>query len=93
MKFSIKDFFSKADQIRRKLWIWSHLLKNSLMENFSFCAVESELVFLTIDIADLYFLKRKPEETFSFLFRFNAYWSPRAPASTPTKNYYNYYYY
>ena len=40
MKFSIKDFFSKADQIRRKLWIWSHLLKNSLMENFIFCAVE-----------------------------------------------------
>ena len=27
MKFSIK---------RRKLWIWSHLLKKSLMENFSF---------------------------------------------------------
>ena len=22
MKFSIKDFFSKCDQIRRKLWIW-----------------------------------------------------------------------
>ena len=26
MKFFIKDFFSKCDQIRRKLWIWSHLL-------------------------------------------------------------------
>ena len=24
MKFSIKDLFSKCDQIRRKLWIWSH---------------------------------------------------------------------
>ena len=24
---------------RRKLWIWSHLLKKSLMENFIFCAV------------------------------------------------------
>ena len=24
MKFSIKDFFSKCDQIRRKLRIWSH---------------------------------------------------------------------
>ena len=34
MKFSIKDFFSKSDQIRRKL-----LLKKSLMENFIFCAV------------------------------------------------------
>ena len=34
MKFSIKEFFSKCDQIRRKLRIWSHLLKKSLMENF-----------------------------------------------------------
>ena len=39
MKFSIKNFFSKFDQIRRKQWIWSHLLKKSLMENFIFCAV------------------------------------------------------
>ena len=39
MKFSIKDFFSKCDQIRRKLRIWSHLLKISLMESFIFCAV------------------------------------------------------
>ena len=39
MKFSIKDFFSKCDQIRRKLRIWSHLLKKSLMENFIFFAV------------------------------------------------------
>ena len=29
MKFSIKDFFSKCDQIRSVLWIWSHLLKSS----------------------------------------------------------------
>ena len=37
MKFSIKDFFSKCDHIRKKickkLRIWSHLLKKSLMEN------------------------------------------------------------
>ena len=39
MKFSIKDFSSKCDQISRKLRIWSHLLKKSLMENFIFCAV------------------------------------------------------
>ena len=32
MKFSIKDFFSKCDQIRRKL-------KKSLLENVIFCAV------------------------------------------------------
>ena len=41
MKFSIKDFFSKCDQIRRKLRIWSHLLKKSLTENFIFCAVRN----------------------------------------------------
>ena len=41
MKFSINDFFSKCDQIRRKPWIWSHLLKKSLMENFLFlCSVK-----------------------------------------------------
>ena len=39
MKFSINDFFSKCDQIPRKLGIWSHLLNKSLMENFIFCAV------------------------------------------------------
>ena len=39
MKFSIKDFFSKFDQILRKLWVWSHLLKKSLMENFIFSVV------------------------------------------------------
>ena len=39
MKYSIKDFFSKCDQIRNFLRIWSHLLKKSLMENFIFCAV------------------------------------------------------
>ena len=41
IKFSIKDFFSKGDQILRKLRIWSHLLKKSLMENFIFCAVST----------------------------------------------------
>ena len=39
MKFSIKDFFSKCEQIHRKLRIWSHFLKKSLMENFIFCAL------------------------------------------------------
>ena len=44
MKFFIKDFFSKCDQIRRKLRIWSDLLKKSLMENFIFCAVYYTIV-------------------------------------------------
>ena len=39
MKFSVKDFFSKNDQICRKLGIWSHLLKKSFMESLIFCAV------------------------------------------------------
>ena len=39
MKFSIKNFLSKCDQIRSKLRIWLHLLKKSLVENFIFCAV------------------------------------------------------
>ena len=39
IKFFINDFFSKCDQIRSFLRIWSHLLKKSLMENFIFCAV------------------------------------------------------
>ena len=29
---TFKDFFNKYDQIRRKLQIWSDLLKKSLME-------------------------------------------------------------
>ena len=40
MKFSIKNFSSNCDQIRRRLRIWSHLLKKSLMEKFSFLCSE-----------------------------------------------------
>ena len=39
MKFSVKDFFSKCDQMRSFLRIWSYLLKKSLMEIFIFFAV------------------------------------------------------
>ena len=54
MKFSITDFFSKCDQVRGKLRIWSHLLKKSVMKNFIFCAVKDNIsrinftVFLNI---------------------------------------------
>ena len=41
MKFFIKDFFSKCDQIRKKLRIGSHLLKKPLLENFIFWVVEN----------------------------------------------------
>ena len=43
IKFSIKDFFSKCDQIRSFLQIWSCLLKEALIENFIFCAVHYQL--------------------------------------------------
>ena len=39
MKFYIKDSFSKCDQIRSNLLIWSHLLKKSIMENIIPCAL------------------------------------------------------
>ena len=44
-KFSIQDFFSKCDQIRSFLRIWSHLLKKSLMKDFIFCAVLVSIYF------------------------------------------------
>ena len=51
MKFSIKDFFSKCDQIRSFLRIWSHLLKKSIMENFIFFAV-LVVFFFELDLLD-----------------------------------------
>ena len=39
-QFSIKNFFSKYDQNRRKLWIWGHIRKKSLTESLVFCAVK-----------------------------------------------------
>ena len=53
MKFSIKDFFSKCDLIRKKLRIWSHLLKKSLMENFTFYVVYLEHLDLRKGITKL----------------------------------------
>ena len=38
MKFSIKGFFSRCNQIHSFPRIWSYLLKKSLIENFIFCA-------------------------------------------------------
>ena len=44
IKFSFKDFFSKCNQIRRNLQIWSHLLKKSLKENIPFlCSMIADL--------------------------------------------------
>ena len=43
IKFTMKGFFSKFDQIHRKLLIWWHLLKNYFIKNFIFCAVNCAL--------------------------------------------------
>ena len=51
MKFSIKNFFSKCDQIGSFLQIWSHLLKKSLMENFISYAVLT--IFAKLFIIDV----------------------------------------
>ena len=41
MKFSIRDFFSKCDQIRMKLRIWPHFLKKILDAALHFlCSVK-----------------------------------------------------
>ena len=53
MKFSIKDFCSKSDQIRSILQIWLHLLKKSLMENFIFCGVKLDSNWLIITLSQL----------------------------------------
>ena len=54
IKFSLKDFFSKCDQIRRKLQIWSHLLKQSLMKNFFFCVVLNIKKLLALSRYDIW---------------------------------------
>ena len=36
MKFTVMDFFSKCNEIRRKLRIWSHLVRKFSRENFIF---------------------------------------------------------
>ena len=65
MKFSIKDFSNKCDQIRRKLQIWLHLLKKFLMGNLIFCGVQvlkyaSPLSLL--DFENLFFHKKYFDE-------------------------------
>ena len=52
---SSKDFFSICGQIRRKLRIWSHLLKKFLMENFIFWAV----FWILSKISDVTFLGKQ----------------------------------
>ena len=50
LKFFIKDFSGKCDQMRRFLRIWSHLLEKSSMENFIFCAVWYGFIAIVLNI-------------------------------------------
>ena len=45
-QFSIKDFLSKCNQIRRKLRVWSYLPKKFLIKNFIFCTGEQYNFYL-----------------------------------------------
>ena len=55
VKFSIKDFFSKCYQIRRRIWIWSHLLRKILNAKLHFlCSV-----YLAKEKSTLKFFKSK----------------------------------
>ena len=56
---SVKDFFSKFDQICRKLRICSHLLKKSLMENLFAVRCSIKKMETMSDIAD-YFVQFWP---------------------------------
>ena len=59
LTFSIKDFFSKCDQIRTKLWIWSHLRKKSLLKNFIFlCSVKKSYKMIYLWNRTYHFQKR-----------------------------------
>ena len=63
MKFSIKDFFSKCDKIRRL----ADLLKKLLMENFIFCAVNVTCVIYNFNSfqINIPLLKKQTLEVFS----------------------------
>ena len=58
MKFFIKDFLSKCDQIRRKMRIWSHLLTKPLLENFIFCAVHGRSILKLFHVLPTCFLTK-----------------------------------
>ena len=69
MKFPIKGFFSKCDQIRSFLQIWSHLPEKSLIETSFFvqCQLqrmkEKKKKFLVLDmIAVFEIVKQLPRQ-------------------------------
>ena len=77
LKFSIKYFFSKCDQIRRKLRIWSHLLKKSFIENFNFlCSVCSLRLYSSCQktiLCEFHLIYRFLQLLICFLNKVNSY--------------------
>ena len=73
MKFSVTDSFSKCDQIRILLRIWSHLLKKSVIENFIFlCSVVWIYIsFLSIHDRDSSHATNYFEEVLIFSWKIN----------------------
>ena len=67
MKFSIKDFFSKCDQISSFLRILLHLQKKSLIINFIFCVVYEQWYLTAIRLS----LCENLEQDLLCIFRFS----------------------
>ena len=61
MNFSIKDYFSKCEQIGSFLQIWSHLLKKSLTEK----AIFVQWVSCSVEIIESKYIYKKADLTFS----------------------------
>ena len=79
--FSIKDIFSKCDQIRSFLRIWLHLLKKFILENFFFCPVCSEWLlqyFSSVSLNPLLENRSSPFfillKTYCFSVRYSVFW-------------------
>ena len=51
--FSLRISSVNVTKSAVSLWIWSHLLKKSLNENFSFCAVATPVVYYYVQSTDL----------------------------------------
>ena len=68
MKFFIKDFFSKCDQIRSYLRIWSNLLKKSLMENLIIFAMSGK-IFNPFQTIALFFNAPRNSDVFRSLLK------------------------
>ena len=84
MKFSIKDFFSKCDQISSFLQIWSNLLKKCLMKNLIFCAVSVFEIDALLEIGTQLVYKVKKILGFKNLLEVTLFPTQLFPGKIPT---------